>query len=76
MQRWWCSEELAEANQEINKTKNFSAMKSDSTKKWTFKVLVSQSLNVHEKVALVGNCIELGSWDSDRSIMMNHESGE
>lgn len=76
MQRWWFADDKANSKDLVPKCKKSPSKKSETVeKKWTFSVLVNMDLNMHEKVALTGDCDELGNWDPDGSLLLNQSEG-
>lgn len=76
MQRWWYSDDKFNSGDKVQKSRKSPTKKSELTKKWKFSVFVNQDLNLYEKIALTGNCDELGNWDSDQSVLLTQENGE
>lgn len=75
MQRWWYSD-YVNGGDKVQKSRKSPTKRSELTKKWKFSVYVNHDLNLYEKIALTGNCDELGNWDSDQAVLLSQENGE
>lgn len=71
VQRWWYDSN-GKVNAKSSSPKNKKSQNGTASivKNWKFNVLVNIDLNAHERIALSGNCDELGNWDPDHSVML------
>lgn len=76
MQRWWYSDDKANCKDNIPKSKRSPSKKSELLKNWKFSVLANVDLNLHDRIALTGGCDELGNWEVDNCILLNHNEGK
>ena len=76
MQRWWYSDDKANCKDNIPKSKRSPSKKSELLKNWKFSVLANVDLNLHDRIAVTGDCDELGNWEVDNCILLNHNEGE
>lgn len=80
MQRWWY---LDDKNKIVNNSVDYFTQANTLTnnatdeneRQWTFRVLVTQTLNPFEGVAVIGECSALGKWLPQRATFMTHEEG-
>jgi hypothetical protein len=76
MQRWWCSDDNKNGRDKVPKSKRSPSKLSTGIKKWKFSVVITSDLNNYEKIAVVGNCEQLGEWDPDHSVLLEKQDGE
>lgn len=76
MQRWWYTDNGENGKDKIQKSKKSPTKRLDGLRKWTFQVMRRQHLKGNEKIAVTGNCDELGNWDPDQAVFLSQENGE
>lgn len=76
MQRWWYSDDGQNGKDKIPKCKKSPSKRLDGLRKWRFQVMCQFQLRANEKIAVTGNCDELGKWDPDQAIFLYQENGE
>lgn len=78
MDRWWYSEDKKNDKDKIQKSKKSPSKGSEEqqSKKWKFQVVINDlALNATERIAITGNCYELGNWDPDNCILLDKVDG-
>lgn len=76
MQRWWYSDNGQNGKDKIPKSKKSPSKRLDGLRKWKFQVVCQFQLKANEKIAVTGNCDELGKWDPDQAVFLCQGDGE
>lgn len=76
MQRWWFLDDNKAKDGRNGSTfaRSLEKTKIDENK-WQFVVLVNCDLNNYEKLAITGNCEELGNWDPNKAVLLSQLEG-
>lgn len=72
MQRWWFSDD--DKAKDVN-IKTVTSVENSAERRHTFRVLVNQSLQPCELIAVSGECSKLGNWLLEHSVKLVRDKG-
>lgn len=78
MQRWWYLDSKVKSGDQSERRLPSKSIETNDggERKWLFRVLVTETLNVFESICVTGECSALGNWIPQHCVLLQRENGK